>query len=267
MSIINVQPATSLTSSSMSSMFSINIDLNAIIKNPNYKTESTDSSFIITPNPFIQENLNLQNLPISSLLPQISDNKTTDNDNKTVIGLEPEKIVQSNVELQNVLDNAVKVSPSSNNKDDDTSTNPSTTTTPSITPSITQLPSTQPLTSDNSTQLPSTQPLTSDNTTHLPSTQPFTPTITQLPSTKPPAINDNKTFVGLPPTNIFKTDDMCKKLMCITENIGQCGLNPDDNNKQCVNDNMSKCDFKDRDELNKYLDDVISNLNRIRTSS
>ena len=228
MSIINVQPATSLTSSSLSSsMSSINIDLNAIIKNPNYKTESTDTSFIITPNPFIQENLNqpnLTNLPLSSILPQISDN-----DNKTVIGLELEKIVQSNVELQNVLDNAVKVSPSSNNKDDDTSINPSTTT----------------------------------NTSQLPSTQPLTPPTT----TQPPSTNDNKTFIGLTPTNIFKTDDMCKKLMCVTENIGQCGLNTDDNNKQCVNDNISKCDFKDRDELNKYLDDVISNLNRIRTSS
>ena len=246
MSIINVQPATSLTSSSLSSsMSSINIDLNAIIKNPNYKTESTDTSFIITPNPFIQENLNqpnLTNLPLSSILPQISDN-----DNKTVIGLELEKIVQSNVELQNVLDNAVKVSPSSNNKDDDTSINPSTTTNTS------QLPSTQPLTPPTTTQ-----PLTPPTTT-----QPLTPPTT----TQPPSTNDNKTFIGLTPTNIFKTDDMCKKLMCVTENIGQCGLNTDDNNKQCVNDNISKCDFKDRDELNKYLDDVISNLNRIRTSS
>jgi hypothetical protein len=57
---------------------------------------------------------------------------------------------------------------------------------------------------------------------------------------------------------------MCKKLMCVTENIGQCTLNTDD--KLCVNKNISKCDFKDRDELNKYLDDVISSLNRIRSS-
>jgi len=327
MSIINVQSATSLKSAT-STTSSINVDLNAIIKNPNYKTESTVTSFIITPNPFIQENLNqpnLTNLPLSSLLTQISDNKNTDNDNdndnKTVIGLEPEKIVQSNVDLKQILETSVNVAPT-DIKDNDTSTLPFTTIQP-LTPTTTQpLTPTTTLPFTPTTTLPftptttlpftptTTQPFTPTTTQPLTptTTQPFTPTTTQpfTPTTTQPftptttlpsndtstlssndtstlpsndtstlssndtstlpsndTSNNNKTFVGLTPSNIFKTDDMCKKLTCVTENIGQCTLNNDD--KLCVNKNISKCDFKDRDELNKYLDDVISSLTRIRS--